>query len=143
MPQKPLELTVHEAMKDISRQGMASLTGLVTTHSSVFRHIPLMKTLVYLQNKPGPVIAKRFGKVLIPVALQDKRKVGYQEASLLDGQLCVQKVVGENFIRYSLKGDVVNPFNRGWFGLSLQIYHYSYSAKVGLVVATLHAYGTT
>ncbi len=142
MRQQHLELTVHDAMEDISGHGIASLTGLITVHSSVFRNIPLMYTLVSLQNEHGQVVAERLGKALIPVALQDERRVSFQKAILLDGQLRVQKVVGEKSILYSLKGDVVNPFNRGWLGLGLQTYHYSYSAKVDLAVAALHAYGT-
>lgn len=142
MPQKPLELTVQEAMNDISRHSIASLAGFVSVHSSVFRNVPLMSTLVNLQNEPGQVIAGKFGAVLIHVPLQDERKVGCLKALLLDGQLRVQKTIGENFVCYSLKGDVVNPFNKGWFGLGLQTYHYSYSVKVGIVAATMPAYST-
>ncbi len=142
MFQKHLELTVHEAMADISGHSMASLAGLVTMHSSVFRNIPLMQTYVRLDYNPGPIVAARFGQVVLPVVSDDKRAVVFEMANHMDGIVHVQKVVGEKSVSYLLKGAVDNPFNRGWFGLGRQTYHYTYSVKVDLVAASAPAYGT-
>ena len=143
MSQKHLELTVHEAMDDISGYSFASLAGLVTVHSSVFRNVPLMKTYVDLTNESGPVVAERFGWVKIPVVSEAKQGIGFKMAKLLNGQVRVQKVSGEKSVLYSLKGDVDNPFNRGWFGLGRQTYHYAYTVKVDFVVAASPAYYST
>ena len=142
MLQKPIELTVNEAMRDISLHSMASLNGLVSVHTSVFRNIPLMKTYVDLVGKPGFFVAEKFGSVKIPVVSELERGIDYKMAKLMDGSVCVQKVVGEKFISYSLKGNVDNPFNKGWLGLGRQMYHYTYSVKVDLVIAPLPAFGT-
>ena len=142
MPQKHLELTVHEAMREIACQGMASLAGVVTVHSSVFRGVPVAGTFVGLSCELGSVVADNFGSVKVPVISKEKRGIGLEEARLVGG-VCVRKVTGDNSVVYRLKGDVVNPYNRGWLGLGMQIYHYSYSVTVSLAVAPLPAaFGT-
>ncbi len=129
-------------MTDMSRHSRASLAGLVTVHSSVFRHTPLMKTYVRLNSEHGVVVAERFGQVKIPVISEDKHWIEFEMARLLDGKVHVKKVVGNGHISYLLSGDVDNPFNRGWFRLGRQTYHYRYDVNVDLVVAVLPAYGT-
>ncbi len=139
MPQKPLELTVQEAMNDISGHSMASLAGLVTVHSSVFRNGPLKGTYVSLNCVPGPEVADRFGSVNVPVVSEHKRGIDLRMAKLVDG-VRVRKAVGKNFICYSLEGETINPFNRGWLFLGLQTYHYSYSARVDFAAVTPAVY---
>lgn len=141
MPQKLLELTVQEAMSEISGHGMASLTGLITVHSSLFRNVPVNGTYVGLSYEPGPVVADGFGSVKVPVVSEHKHDIDLRMAKLMDG-VRVRKVVWENSVLYCLKGDVDNPFNRGWLGLGRQTYHYNYSVIVDLVIVASPAYGT-
>ena len=136
---KPLELTVQDAMGEITRLSKASLQGGVSVHSSVFRHALVDRTYVNLDNS-GMLVAKQFGNVKIPVLSEEQHGIAYQTASLLNGQLRVQKTAGDRFVRYSLKGDVDNKFKRRWFGIGIQLYHYSYEVKATFVVETSPAY---
>ena len=136
---KPLELTVQDAMGEIARLSHAELNGLVSVHSSVFRNISVNGTYVSSDNS-GMLVAKQFGNVKIPVLSEKQHGIAYQTASMLNGQLCVQKTAGDRFVRYSLKGNVDNKFNRGWFGIGMQLYHYSYEVKATFVVEESPAY---
>ena len=79
-------------------------------------------------------MAKQFGNVKIPLLSEEQQGIAYQTASLLNGQLRVQKAEGAGFVRYSLKGNLGNKFNKGWFGIGMQLYHYSYEVKATFVV---------
>ena len=86
------------------------------------------------------LVARQFGNVKIPVLSEEQQGITYQTASLLNGQLRVQKTAGDRFVRYSLKGNVGNKFNRGWFGIGMRLYHYSYEVNATFVVGTSPAY---
>ena len=136
---KPLELTVHEAIGEIARLSYASLNGGVTVHSSAFRNVSVSGTHVRLSGS-GLFVAERFGNVKISVLSEKQRGITYQEAKSLDDQLRVPRIAGNGFVSYSLKGNVDNKFNRGWFGFGRQLYHYSYEVKASFVVEASPVY---